>query len=612
MDIDSILDEQSVDLTPVTADDDSLTESFAEIEVTSELDDEQLEIDIDDLLEQNVPTGDLPEGISLNASGEIDDTVIEQIQSEISEKNNKINALTKSFEEELANDRFVDDDQVDDNVDDESDLMDPQSNIVSDQQKSIRPLDELTKGLEDDIADAIANPEEEDISDYSEYQEVDDPLTDELLNELSVEQPEKDIDADIEELLTQPLEEEITSKLEDSLNELQTGTIDFEQHEEIVDGLEDSLLDENGMLKSDIVETIDDIAKSEDTVEEAEHSELDILVADGNENEDLEVDDELLKALDSTEPLDNIELDDSELDNLDLEGVAEFDNEDSSLHEELAKLETDESMLALDDIPSFANDEPEPSPTNITNKAAEEGGKTSYDEKNGRSNKTAATSDDDLLDLPGLDEWLDDDEDVDADANANTDNDDSELAQALDNYTETDSEDDVLREIEEADFDSLLEEMGALSDEQTAAEIDKLAIDDVDNTEVEVSLDDAAPENLDNPDLDLTALFDESPVEDSNDFIDVDSLLQESENVTPATDEELALDLDMSLDKFLHEDAKIDVDLDAGQASNLDLAQVYIDMEDIEAATEALEEVLKKGNDKQKTEARALLKQLKG
>lgn len=68
----------------------------------------------------------------------------------------------------------------------------------------------------------------------------------------------------------------------------------------------------------------------------------------------------------------------------------------------------------------------------------------------------------------------------------------------------------------------------------------------------------------------------------------------------------------MSLDKFLHEDAKIDVDLDAGQASNLDLAQVYIDMEDIEAATEALEEVLKKGNDKQKTEARALLKQLKG
>lgn len=616
VDIDSILDEQSVDITPVKADDDSLTESFVEIEVASELDDEQLEIDIDDLLEQNVPTGDLPEGISLNASGEIDDTVIEQIQSKISENNNKINALTKSFEEELANDRFVDDDLVDDNVDDESDLMDPQSNIVSDQQKAIRPLDELTKGLEDDIADAIANPEDEDISDYSEYQEVDDPLTDELLNELSVEQPEKEIDAAIEELLTQPVEEEITSKLEDSLNELQTGTIDFEQHEEIIDGLEDSLLDENGMLKNDIVETIDDNAKSEDTVEEAEDSALDILVADGNENEDLEVDDDLLKALDSTDPIGQIELDDSELDNLDLEGIAEFDNENSALHEELARPETDESMLALDDIPSFANDVLEPSPTNIATKAAEEGGETSYDEKNGRSNKTAATSDDDLLDLPGLDEWLDDDEDVDADANqkqnANTHNDDSDLAQALDNYTETDSEDDVLRQIEEADFDSLLEEMGALSDEQTAAEIDKLAIDDLDNTEVEGSLDDAAPENLDNPDLDLTALFDESPVEDSNDFIDVDSLLQESENVTPATDEELALDLDMSLDKFLHEDAKIDVDLDAGQASNLDLAQVYIDMEDGEAAAEALEEVLKKGNDKQKIEARALLKQLKG
>jgi pilus assembly protein FimV len=67
----------------------------------------------------------------------------------------------------------------------------------------------------------------------------------------------------------------------------------------------------------------------------------------------------------------------------------------------------------------------------------------------------------------------------------------------------------------------------------------------------------------------------------------------------------------MSLDKFLNDEPEIDVDLDADQSSNLDLARVYIDMEDNEAAKEALEEVLQKGNDEQKEEAQALLQHLR-
>ncbi|WP_370545302.1 FimV/HubP family polar landmark protein [Glaciecola sp. MH2013] len=68
----------------------------------------------------------------------------------------------------------------------------------------------------------------------------------------------------------------------------------------------------------------------------------------------------------------------------------------------------------------------------------------------------------------------------------------------------------------------------------------------------------------------------------------------------------------MSLDSFLNESNGIDVDVDADQSSNLDLARVYIDMEDTEAAIEALDQVVKKGNAKQKEEASALLEQLKG
>lgn len=642
VDIDSILDEQGVDIRQVEADaskqlresdedaddadDNSFAESFAEAEAASGSDDEELEIDIDDLLEQNVSNGDLPEGISLNRSGDIDENIIEQIQSEISEKSNEIKSLTESFEEELANNDFVDDD----NADDDTTLHDPEANIASsEQQKSIRPLDELTKGLEDDIADAIANAEDEDASHNLEDQEIDDPLTDELLNELGAEQPEEDIDADIEELLTQPLEEddaeeEVNSTLEDSLNDLQTGTIDFEQHEEVVDEPEesdnidiDSVLDDslNDLLQNHLEADDFDAENGNNTELESassieDDSELDILVADVdvNENANLEVDDALLKALDSTEALDEIELDGIELDILDLNELSELDSEDTSSDEEQDEQEADEPKLALDDIPSFASDKRENNSNHVPGGSAEEDITIGEDEADVESSKTDTSSDDDLLDLPGLDDWLDDDEDTDS----NSSKGDSELAQALDEYSETDSEDDVLREIEEADFDSLLEEMGALSDEQTAAEIDKLASDDLDDFEVEGDIENITPETLDNPDLDLTALFDESEVEDSKDFIDVDSLLQESENLTPATDEELGLDFDMSLDNFLNDEAEVDVDLDADQASNLDLAQVYIDMEDNEAAVEALEEVLQKGTAEQKVEAQALVNQLKG
>ena len=633
IDIDSILDEQGVDIKQVEADaskqlsesedkaddNNSFAESSAEVAETSGSDDEQLEINIDDLLEQNVSSGDFPEGISLNRSGEIDENIIEQIQSEILEKNSEINSLTESFEEELANNNFVDDDLVDDNNDDDATLNDNESNVVSDQQKSIRPLDELTKGLEDDIADAIANAEEEDASNGLEDQEIDDPLTDELLSELGAEQPEEDIDADIEKLLTQALEEdddveeETNSTLEDSLNDLQTGTIDFEQHEEVADELDelqnidiDSVLDDslNDLLQNHLEADDFDADNGNNTELELassieDDSELDTLVADAdaNENANLELDDALLKALDSIDALDEIETD-----MLDLNDLSEFALEDISSSEEQA----DEPKLGLDDIPSFAGEERDNSPKEVSADSAQEDKTIGEDETDVESNKTNSSSDDDLLDLPGLDDWLDDDEDTDSSSSKS----DSELAQALDEYSETDSEDDVLREIEEADFDSLLEEMGALSDEQTAAEIDKLAIDDLNDFEVAEELEDITPETLDNPDLDLTALFDESAVEDSKDFIDVDSLLQESENLTPATDEELGLDLDMSLDKFLNDEAEIDVDLDADQASNLDLAQVYIDMEDNEAAVEALEEVLQKGNTEQKAEAQALLNQL--
>ncbi|MEM0912107.1 MAG: FimV/HubP family polar landmark protein, partial [Pseudomonadota bacterium] len=54
----------------------------------------------------------------------------------------------------------------------------------------------------------------------------------------------------------------------------------------------------------------------------------------------------------------------------------------------------------------------------------------------------------------------------------------------------------------------------------------------------------------------------------------------------------------------------VEYSLENYQASNLDLAQVYIEMEDFESATDVLQEVMKSGSEEQKSEAKLLLKDI--
>ena len=696
VDIDSILDEQPLDVEQVGADaSKELNEAESTLETDSDAtpiedDEDQAEISIDDLLEQNSLDGGLPAALASTLTDEIDEDIIEQIGAEISEKNTEINTLTNSFDEELANNNFEDDElDVDIEEDDlNSDYEDASEN--SDTQKSIKPLDDLTKGVEDDIADAIANAADEEARDSLEHDELDDPLSDELLSELGAEQADE-LDTDVEELLSEPIESSESKtksdrdlQLEDSLNELQTETISFEQNEEAFDSLADDLVDEEiiedvmdsgdtgAADETDVMSDADDV--NADTIEGAENDELDSLdidsilddslddlldnqveentldsindtslnleepeaepgdsivdseVSDEQHSELDDVSQEMLDQLDSTDSLDEIELDDFDLDDLKSLDNHDLDAQDSDSHDldshdpDSHDLDAQDSQstnmdsfdaadkvdLELDDIPSLTSEDMDSDTTSVDSQGAEE--RTPLPEKDTLETddqligSDAKESDDDLSDLPDLDDWLDDE------SNSESDN---ELAKALEQFEGSDSEDEVLREIEDADFDSLLEEMGAISDEQTAAEIDKLSIEERNEIEIDGDLGDLDSKSLDNPDLDLTALFDESADDKSKGYIDVDSLLKESENLTPATDDELELDLDMSLDSFLNDDAEIDVDLDADQASNLDLARVYIDMEDNDAAAEALEDVLQKGTKEQKEEAKALLEQLK-
>ena len=233
------------------------------------------------------------------------------------------------------------------------------------------------------------------------------------------------------------------------------------------------------------------------------------------------------------------------------------------------------------------------------------------------------------LESDGLAEPADiDDEDESTDSEPKQDNeaeDTFELEQddeAEDTFAlEHDDEAEDTFELEQND-----EEESTFELENDTDELDDLAIpDDVDldiATPAEVEPDGPLSEEvqtsetqendlkLDNPDLDLAALLSDGESEGDSqtpaeDFLDVESLMDDGDDGNTVDPDSQMLDLDVSLSDFTgvsDEDTVIDIDKDAGQNANLDLARAYIEMEDVEAAKELLDEVIKEGSEEQKQE----------
>lgn len=178
---------------------------------------------------------------------------------------------------------------------------------------------------------------------------------------------------------------------------------------------------------------------------------------------------------------------------------------------------------------------------------------------------------DELDDVPGLDDWLSGNKSEDK---------------------------NILDELESSDFDALLDDMDA--EEKAESKVGQKS--------------DANDFKLQNPDLDLAALLSDPDAEKSgqDEFLDVETLLDESMQ-EGGTFEEMPLDLDVSLSDFsgVSDDMDmIDIDKDAGQSANLDLARVYLEMDDMVSAKELLEEVLQQGSEEQKKEANHLLESI--
>ena len=191
--------------------------------------------------------------------------------------------------------------------------------------------------------------------------------------------------------------------------------------------------------------------------------------------------------------------------------------------------------------------------------------------------------------MPGLDDWL--------------------------SGTEESEQEEIFDDLDGAEFDELLQSIESEQEDEPS-----VAADTTESTESLNLEEGPEPElKLDNPDLDLSALLNDvdldaetEPRTPPEDFLDVEALMDDGEDndIDPDSAE---LDLDVSLSDFTgvnDADDVIDIDKDAGQNANLDLARVYLEMDDIVAAKELLEDVMNLGSEEQKQEAEGILKSI--
>ena len=183
---------------------------------------------------------------------------------------------------------------------------------------------------------------------------------------------------------------------------------------------------------------------------------------------------------------------------------------------------------------------------------------------------------DELDDMPGLGDWLGGDD-------------------KSDKLPKNERDSDVLDELEDSSFDEMLES---------------------------IDLEDELSEGEQDTGFDITTLLDETEtpdqVEENNedqddDFLDVEALLNESDDAESDNELSQALDLDVPLEPFVSEQESlemVDVDADQGLGAKLDLAHAYIEIGEEDSAKELLDEIIKKGTEKQIAEAQAILDEM--
>jgi pilus assembly protein FimV len=195
-----------------------------------------------------------------------------------------------------------------------------------------------------------------------------------------------------------------------------------------------------------------------------------------------------------------------------------------------------------------------------------------YENVDDLSLESPQNSNDGLDDLPRLGDWLDEGE------------------AKPDKQTK-----DTIEALEESSFDEMLESIDFDDDLSVAEE------NDTDTGFDTATLLDETAQNTDVNDP------------DTEDFLDVETLLNESLSAESEDEIDTALNLEFPLEPFINEQDNlkmIDVDADDGLGAKLDLAHAYIEIGEEESAKELLDEILNKGSAEQIAAVKTILDKL--
>lgn len=181
-------------------------------------------------------------------------------------------------------------------------------------------------------------------------------------------------------------------------------------------------------------------------------------------------------------------------------------------------------------------------------------------------------------------------------------------------------EDDELAEarnsVDSVDLDDLLDgpldELIDSADELSEDAAEELTLDEVEETDdlAELLVEDTVEESTDDSKVEAEEAIEEPLIseDDNDDFPDLEDLMSsDAEGLTENSDLIGGIDLD----ELAAADDEIEFLAGTDEcATKLDLARAYVDMEDADGARELLQEVIKEGNDTQKSEAKDLIDKL--
>ncbi|TMP14661.1 hypothetical protein CWC02_18075, partial [Pseudoalteromonas sp. S2721] len=504
-------------------------------------------------------------------------------------------------------------DEQDSDVDDELEELIQQTNELK--QDTEAQISDLSHE-QSDSAEHDENLQEslEDLADAD--QAVDDMNVESIASEL-VDDTDDNDEVDIDEALNQEFNEDSDEQLDedDSLDEFDDPSLKSV----------DELLNEIGE-EDDYVEAPDwSIDEPEQDIEEVEIDLGDDPLADEDLTDefDLTADEEPLQHDTVTpsqelEEYPELELDEAgfELDESDEDTSNELD-EDAPLQLSQAEQDLANSLAAgneLDQLDDDFDDE-----ILLDNEFTEDDVLDPEDDLSDQSQSEGATeltseapiddevadSQDELEEFPEFE--LDDIELDDArEAEQTLADIESNLADEVDLSELSDDEidDDFMADLTQTDFDALLNELA----EPGEADIADASEFDVDfnallNEDLQgESEQPVAPE--------VEALDTEEQTTSTDEFVDIDSLLEQSDDEALDHEPYDEVDMDVGLSDFndlLAGDNPTDVDAESGgYSAKLDLARAYIEIDDFDAALQAIEDVIANGPEEVQEEAQSL------